>query len=236
MISDLYTKDTGKTRRIFSGFLAISMVALYLAQLTACQSQVPETTTVPETTAAPGVTDQRVSTPLTLEQAEQQLKETGSTFVDTIEKASRLTGYPVTMPAFVPEGFAPWVIVNSGTFNIYTLRRSAVPGSPASQLPPFPYDVQQWFVQTQGRSIANKPFFMITQSRNKIQGVGGSEEPVDIGGHLGKKSVLPASDNNTARLGLSWSDGTMYYVMEGTLTGPLDEATLVKVASSMRIP
>jgi hypothetical protein len=226
MISDLYTKGTGKTRRIFSGLLVISMVALSLTQLTACKSQAPETT------AAPGVTDQRLSPPLTLEQAEQQLKETGSTFVDTIEKASRLTGYPVAMPAFLPEGFSPRVITNSSTFRIYYLRF----GFSTSQPPPFPYDVEQWFVQTPGASIAGKPFFMIAQSRNKIQGVGAGEEPVDIGGNPGKKVLIPAGDKSPARLGLSWNDGTMYYVMESTLIGPLDEATLLKVASSMSFP
>lgn len=225
-MSDLYNKDAGKMRRIFSGLLAISMVVLSLAQLTACKSQVPEATPTPV------VTDQSTSTPLTLEQAEQQLKEKGSTFVDTIEKASRLTGYQVAIPAFIPESFAPRVIVNSSSFNIYQIGF----GLSSTRTTEFPYDVLQWFVQTQGRSIQNEPFFMITQSRNKIQGVGGGEEPVDIGGNPGKKSVLPAVDKRPTRLGLSWNDGTMYYVMEGTLTGPLDEATLVKVASSMGVP
>ena len=204
------------------------MVALSLTPLTACKSQSPEATTTPV------VTDQRVSTPLTLEQAEQQLKEKGSTFVDTIEKASLLTGYPVAIPAFIPEGFAPRIITNSSAFYIYYLRFGS-PGAP-SQLPPFPYDVQVTFVQTQGVSIANEPFFMITQSRNKIQGVGAGEEPVDIDGNPGKKALIPAVDERPARLGLSWNDGTMYYVMEGTLIGPLNEATLVKVASSMGVP
>jgi hypothetical protein len=226
MISDLYIKDTGKMRRVFLGLLAISMVALSLTPLTACKSPAPETT------PTPAVTDQSASTPLTLEQAEQQLKETGSTFVDTVEKASRLTGYPVTMPAFVPEGFVPRIITNSSAFNIYQIGF----GLSSTRTTEFPYDVLQWFVQTQGRSIGNQPFFMITQSRNKIQGVGAGEEPVDIGGHPGKKLFIPAGDKSPARLGLSWNDGTMYYVMEGTLIGPLDEATLVKVASSMRIP
>jgi hypothetical protein len=227
MISNLYTKDTGKTKSIFLRLLAITMVALSLTQLTACKSQMPEATSTPV------VTDPRLLPPLTLEQAEQQLKEKGSTFVDTIDKASRITGYPVTIPAFIPEGFTPRVITNSSAFFIYTMGF----GSPASRLPEFLYDVQLTYVQTQGPAIANEPFFMITQSRNKIQGVGGmGEEPVDIDGNPGKKAIIPAVDKRPTRLGLSWSDGTMYYVLEGTLVDPLDEATLVKVASSMGVP
>jgi hypothetical protein len=228
MIPDLYIKDTSKTRRIFSGLLVISLVALSLTPLAACKSPAPEETTTP------AVTDQRHSTPLTLEQAEQQLKETGSTFVDTIEKASKLTGYPVTMPAFVPEGFSPRVITNSSAFNIYYVRFGS-PGAP-SQLPEFPYDVLVYFVPSQGVLNTNKPFFLITQSRNKVHGVGADEEPVDIGGNPGKKVLIPAGDKSPARLGLSWNDGTMYYVMESTLVDPLDEATLIKIASSMGVP
>jgi hypothetical protein len=213
-------------RRIFSTLLATVVIVLSFIPLTACKSQA--------TTAAPSTTDQRYSPPLTLEQAEQQIKETGSTFVDTVEKASKLTGYPVATPAFVPDGFAPRVIVNSSSFNIYQIGFNAPrPGTPVSQ-PPFPYDVQQTYAQTQGR-LTNEPFFMITQSRNNI-GIAGDKQPVDIGGHPGEKSLIPASGNSSARLTFNWINGTMHYVMMGTLTGPLDEATLIKVAASMRVP
>jgi hypothetical protein len=203
---------------------AIVVIVLSLMPLTACKSQ--------PTTTSPSSTDPRFSPPLTLEQAEQRLKETGSTLVDTVDKASRLTGYPVAIPAFVPEGFAPWVIAFSSTFDIHAVGFSSPNYKPSA----FPYDVQQYFAQTQGLPVSKGPFFTVTQSRNKIRSAGGELTPVDIGSHPGEKMFIPASGNNTVRLGLSWNDGTMYYVMEATLTGPLDETTLIKIASSMGVP
>ncbi len=57
---------------------------------------------------------------------------------------------------------------------------------------------------------------------------------IDINGHPGKKVLIPA-DGRAPGIHLAWNDGTLYYDLEGTLTSPLDEATLIKVAASMGV-
>lgn len=161
----------------------------------------------------------------TVEDAINQLLKTGSVFVPTSKMASELTGYSVAIPSFVPDGFVPVEPSGAGgSFNVFKL------GEP-SQIKgvEYPYSVNVIYSQT-GEYSTNVPFFQITQSRNIISGPKG--EPVQIGKHEGKKAIL--SDLAPPRLALTWREEVMYYSMEGLLLDPLDEDTLIKIASSMR--
>jgi hypothetical protein len=103
-------------------------------------------------------------------------------------------------------------------------------GPIVSPAPEFPYDVQQVF--RLGGLLSSKSSFVITQSKNPIGAVG--QDDVDIGDNPGKKMVLPATDTRPARLALTWSDGHLFYNLEGILDSQLDENTLVKVAASVK--
>jgi hypothetical protein len=165
-----------------------------------------------------------IEPPLTLEQARQQLTESGWVRVYSLDMASQLAGYPVAMFTSIPEGFetVEFVIV---THALARINPSAVE---------FPYSVEQRYSNNPSPPAPNL-FIMLAQSRNEIEGVGGEAEDVEIGSYMGKKNIVPMGDN-PARLGLSWSDGTRHYVMEGTLTDPLDEAAVLRIAGSVRVP
>ena len=164
-----------------------------------------------------------IESPPTLEQARQQLADTGWARVYSLDIASQLAGYPVAMFTSMPEGFEMiW-------FHVFKLGPPVVKSTVE-----FPYSVEQRYENSPSPPL-HKLVTMLTQSRNSIEGVGGESEDIDIGGYPGKKNVVPMGDN-PARLGLSWSDGTRNYVMEGTLADPLDEAVILRIAASVRVP
>jgi hypothetical protein len=160
----------------------------------------------------------------TLEQARQQLAETGWALVYSLDIASQLAGYPVAMFTSLPEGF------ETVEFVIFKL------GPPMAPLTvEYPYSVEQRYSNNPSPPTPNL-IIMLSQSRNEIEGVGGEAVDVEIGGNPGKKAIVPMGDNKPTRLGLSWSDGTRYYVMEGTLAEPLDEDAILRIAASVRVP
>jgi hypothetical protein len=166
-----------------------------------------------------------MESPPTIEQARQQLAETNSVRVDSLEMTSQLAGYPVAMPASMPQD------IDMVNFLVFKL---GVPGA-APSTAEFPYSVEQIFTLDPDPPFVD-PLVMLTQSRNHIEGVGGDSVDVDIDGNPGKKTIVPRGGDSPGRLGLSWSDGTLYYVMEGTLADPLDEAAILRIAASVSVP
>jgi len=196
-----------------------------------CNSPANQTTQPPgiETdtgTTAPAPAPTISSTPIvSLEEVRPRLSETGNVFVPDVNMASELTGYSVATPSFIPDGFLPVEIPGAGgAYNVFTLGDPADIGGVA-----YPYSVTIQYSQA-GEFSTGGPFFQITQSRNRI-GSAPEGGHAQIGEHEGKKTLL--SDLDPPRLSLAWNDGTMYYVMEGLLTEPLDEETLIKIAASM---
>lgn len=164
---------------------------------------------------------------VTIDELRNQLLKTGSVFVTNANIASELIDYSVITPSFIPDGFILVEIPGSGgAFNVFKLGLPTQTGGSK-----YPYSVK--FIYSQNGEYSDKvPYFQITQSRNKIGSVGGSSEPVQIGKYEGEKQVL--SNNNPPRLILTWNDGETYYSMEGLLINPLDEETLIKIATSMQ--
>jgi hypothetical protein len=167
------------------------------------------------------------STPLSLEEATKQLKEQGFTLTDTVEKASKLVGYSVAVPSFIPEGFMPKD--NNERSGIFMISQIGSGSNPATV---FPYEVSQYYSPSQ-YARERVPFFVTFQSTQEMSTAGVKLEDIKIGGRPGKKSLIAARGNNPAILDLYWSDGILNYRLEGELSGILDEATLIKVAASI---
>jgi hypothetical protein len=163
---------------------------------------------------------------LNLEKAKEHLNQDGYVFVDTIKTASQLAGYPLQTPSYLPEDFK-LTVFRDGAYQVFTLATPEIPTE--NKTTEFPYSVVQFFYKD-GNIGPNEPFFDIHQSRNKINGPG--NDPITINGFEGKKGVF--NDNLRPMLYITWSDGTIYFVLEGWLADTLDEAELIKVASSMK--
>ena len=204
------------SRKNVGGYLAVLVAGLVLL-LPACgASNAPASAPPTATGSAPASS---------VAAAKAQLSKTGHVIVADANTASILTGYTVTTPSTIPDGFVP-VEYPGGAFNVWK------PGNPTdTHGDEYPYSVTVAYSLT-GNLSNSVPFFMITESRNKIGIAGGVSEPVRIGQNTGEEFVL--SNSNPPRLALSWSNGAMYYDMQGLLLGPLDKAGLIAIAASMK--
>ncbi|MBN2076420.1 MAG: hypothetical protein JW762_12795 [Dehalococcoidales bacterium] len=130
--------------------------------------------------------------------------------VETLEEASRLVGYHVSTPSFVPDDFKnpPSITVFDSGANL-------------------PMRVMQIW------SSADDIYFLLIQDPS-LDGIGGgtSAEVCDM---LGEKQFLEANNNRPGILSLYWRNEDMAYSIAGTLRGILDEVVLEKIASSVMI-
>jgi hypothetical protein len=165
---------------------------------------------------------------LTLAEAQKQLEEKGYALADNAQTASALAGYVVATPAFIPPGFVPVLADGHAPFVIAKMPVNA-PGASCQ--------VSQKFAQSPDPGAPRGPSFALIQTpQGNLVGAGLlGEADIAIGGYSGKELIMQSSGDNPPRLALWWSDGTLYYDLEGELSGPLDEATLVSVAASVGV-
>ncbi|MFC1928328.1 hypothetical protein ACFLXK_01830 [Chloroflexota bacterium] len=175
---------------------------------------------LPLVSCAPSVTEPEVEQEDTqMTEIEKALAERGALNADTVEEASKIAGYPVTAPAFLPEGFH-----RSGKIMVSQL---GVPGF--SDAAEFPKHVEQIWTWEEDREV----WFMLTQSPKQF-GVGGAE-PSEVCGRTGERKLSEAGPDTPARLTLGWSDGSLFYSLSGTLAEPLTEEVLLKIVCSVGV-
>jgi len=138
------------------------------------------------------------------------LADDGKPFVSvaSIEEASRLAGYQVSTPTFLPQGFE-----NTPKITVHDTN------------PKVPKRVMQ--VWNADRDV----FFLFIQDPS-LDGIGGGKG-AEVCGVPGESKFSEATSGRPAILSLYWRSGDMAYVITGTLKGTLDEETLQKVASSV---
>ena len=190
----------------------------------------PMTTWVPGGTPSPTV-NPTATTALTLEEAQAQLAAKGWAAVDTAEKASGLTGYAVATPAFLPEGFIPRVWADSG---IFMINKPGFGTTPARD--DLPLEVNQYYSQNPDPKAPRGPYFVLIQSTAGSGMVGGVPGNITINGNPAQKSLVKATDSSVPdMLALYWGIGDIHCFMQGQLSSPLDEATLIEIAESMKV-
>lgn len=130
----------------------------------------------------------------------------------TIEEATRLAGYEVFAPSFVPSQFnsASKITVHKTTNSNLSKRV-----------------MQTW-------SSVEKDFFFYLIQDPKLSGIGGGEK-AEVGGVQGQRKYTAATPDRPAILSLYWQKGDMAFVLTGTLKGGLDEETLSKVVGSVGV-
>jgi len=152
---------------------------------------------------------QGAADPQMAQDAEMLLAEKGFVRVPTIEEASRMVGYRVARPAFIPEGFSDlskiWVTENK---------------------PSRSRSVMQTWVSKDGSShvmLVNDPV---------CRGIGG--EPAEVAGIAGERAFFGTETGRTSPLlVLFWRDGDISYNLVGIMAGPLDESALNRMALSV---
>ena len=134
--------------------------------------------------------------------------------VSTVEEAECITGYPISVPAWLPDGF-----VRSD--NIFVNQ------------PPFPNSPR--FVQQFWHNSGDPAYgFDLEQNPGQIGLSGG--DPAMINGIPGERKLLPARPPDTpTRLSLTWEDGGYTYFLAAFLHGPITEEVLLKIAASLEL-
>ncbi len=149
------------------------------------------------------------------------LEERGVANVDSGEVASKIAGFEVAEPSYIPLGFQP------GKFMI-NISGAGLPAGMASK-----------FNNTKVQRVYTKPedkdvFITLIQSPQKLS-VGGGE-PVEICGTQGERAFSKADPANRQpydKLTIAWEKDSIYYALTGTLAGTLGEAEMEKIACSI---
>jgi hypothetical protein len=158
-----------------------------------------------------GLTDQQV----------QILKEQGVADVNLAEVASRIAGFNIATPAYVPEGF------NAGTFIV---QLSGV-GLPEELKPKFNNtQVNQYFT----RPGEKYPMFLVTQSPHKF-GISGSEPAMICGRTVERSFSRVTLDDSVVhdRLVLAWDRDGVSFIIVAVLGEGLNETITANVACSL---
>ena len=166
---------------------------------------------------APAVSESEVEQerPTLAEEEEKELALKGILHVSTVEEASRIAGYPVATPTFLPEDF----------------HRSDI----AVLQPLFgnwPRHVEQHWAWQQDSSIR-----LVLIQDPKLEEIA-SGHPAEVCGVPGQRALLEADPNHGRPhplLAIFWRDDDMAYVVNGTLVEPLTEEILHKIACSVRV-
>jgi hypothetical protein len=152
----------------------------------------------------------------------QQLRQKGIANVATAEAASKIAGFKVAVPGYIPDSFTAgkFIVQLSGA------------GLPDELKPKFNNTQVQQYYTWDGEKY---PMFLITQCPH-IFGISGSE-PTEICGHPGERTFTAANPQSGVpydKLTLGWENKGLFYVITSVLGKNLDEATVVKIACSVR--
>jgi hypothetical protein len=206
-------------------FYMATMFLVLCLVLTACGPAEPEPSeTTPdsslETSIMPSEETSYAGLGLTEEEI-RMLEERGVANVDSAEVASKIAGFEVTVPAYVPDGFIPgkYMITISGA------------GLPEEMSPKFNNtEVMQVFTYREDRNI----MIVLIQSPQQFR-IGGSES-AEICGQPGERKFTeadPANNQPYGKLTLGWEKDGTYYSLTGILCEALDEAKMEKMACSI---
>jgi hypothetical protein len=155
------------------------------------------------------------------EEEMRMLEEKGIANVASAEVASRIAGFKVAVPAYIPEGF------REGKFMVYLSGGG------------MPEELKQKFNNTQVHqsytwSGEKYPMFLLIQGPHKF-GIGGGE-PAEICGRPGERTFTKADPEDEIpydKLTLGWESDGRSYAITAIMGENLEEATLEKIACSV---
>ena len=157
------------------------------------------------------------------EEEMRMLEEKGIANVASAEVASRIAGFKVAVPSYIPEGF------HEGKFIV----QLSGGGMPEELKPKFNNTQVNQYYTWSGEKY---PMFLLIQGPHKF-GIGGSE-PTEIRGSPGERRFTKADPEDETpydKLALAWESDGIYYAIISVLGENLEEATLEKIACSVSI-
>ncbi len=204
--------------------LGLAICLAVLLGITACGPQLTggeeatptaSPTTTANTTGGPdysglGLTEEQI----------EKLQKTGIANVSSAEVASKIAGFTVATPAYVPPGFT------AGTYGVVL----SGGGMQGGFVPKFNNTkVTQGFIWSENKRV----IIMVTQGPAKFSLAGG--EPAEVAGVPGERAFIKGdSAFPYDKLAFGWGKDGMWFSLLGVLSRPLNEAELLKVAGSIQ--
>jgi hypothetical protein len=190
--------------------LVVCAAALSLF-LTSCPAKSPTTTPKPST---------NLTTPTTTPSIESIPKQIAA--VDSAELASQIAGFKVIEPSYIPDGY------NGGLFIV--INQEA--GLTGELKPKFnSMQVQRVYKHLNDTGT----MILLIQTVHQFGIAGG--EPTTLCGFTVQRAFTKTDPRYTPHdeLTFSWEINGNYFTLTGWLNGTLDEATLIKMACSIKI-
>ena len=131
----------------------------------------------------------------------------------SLEGASQITGYRVLGPATLPEGFHRYGVID-------IIKTETESGN-------ITYRVLQRWAWDEDQSV----LLTLTQDP-ELDGIGGGE-PTQIGKWPAQRALTRPIGGEPGSLNLYWKIQDMAFAIGACLVGPLDEATVTKIAVSL---
>jgi len=161
----------------------------------------------------------------TQEENEALWEERGVWNAATVEEASEVAGFAVVTPGFIPEDFCRGL-------SIHVI-------DPCAELREIiechqPIRVTQFWFWLGDESLepSQRASLILVQTPGSV-GTGGV--PTEVGGYPATRDYLAAEADRPARLSLSWEIDGMYFILSGTITGPITEEMIYEVAGSVEV-
>jgi hypothetical protein len=137
--------------------------------------------------------------------------------VKSVSAAEQLAGYPVATPGYLPESF---------TLRSVSYEASGA-GMPEDRKPTWDNSkVMQGYYWSDNATV----YFTLIQTQHEL---GNGGEPYTVNGWSATRRYDDSDTTKPPMLDFVWELDGRYFSINGRLQGPLDEATLVKIASSV---
>jgi hypothetical protein len=199
--------------------LAGSLLVLTFS-LTACTQETPPAVESPAENGDNGpaeTTTDNLSSLFENDLALQIWLDRGIANVKSVSAAEQLAGYPVAAPSYVPDGF---------TLRSVSYEASGA-GMPEDRKPKWD---NSKVTQMYGWGDGTDGYVQLIQAPHKF---GNDGEPYESNGWSATRRYDDSASAKPPMLDFVWEIDGRFFDITGWLSGPLDEATLVKIASSV---
>jgi len=162
---------------------------------------------------------------LTQEDNEILWAERGAWAASTVEEATEVAGFTVVTPKFIPEDFCR---------NLFIHVIDPCVGLPEGMECHRSINVTQiwWWLEDEALEPRQRAILMLDQSPSRME-TGGL--PTEICGRPAQRGYDEAEADRPAWLSLSWEVDGMWFILSGTITGPITEEMIYEVACSVEV-
>ena len=162
--------------------------------------------------------------PITRAQNEALWEQRGIWYATTLEEASEVAGFTVVTPRFIPEDFCRglYIDVHDPCAELREIFDCHIPMQVT----------QMWrWLEDEDLEPSQRAFLMLVQSPGSM---GTGDLPTEVGGYPATIDYVGSEFAPPIIVTLHWEIDGVYFILVGTISGPITEEMIYKVAASVR--